>query len=429
MINKRSIANVDNSKFSTNFRAPLYNSYGFNKIPATINYLLTGKNEKKTLPLDVLGDLPKRYEKIILFFIDGFGWRFFKKHQNNYPFLKRIVKDGVVSKLTSQFPSTTTAQITTVHTGLEIGQHGVYEWFYYEPKLNRIIAPLPFSFAGDQDLDTLKKSNFDPNELFPNKNFYKDLKLHGVNSYIFQNKKYTPSSYSDVVYKKGVVFPYTNFSQAITNLTDLILKEKNKSYYFFYFDKIDSAGHQYGPDSKEFEAEIDKFLTIMEKVFYQNLFGKLKKTLFLMTADHGQVEVDPKTTIYLNLEFPEIKKYIKKNKNGDLLVPAGSCRDMFLHIKKESVNDVKDFLRKKLIGKAEVYKVEQLINKGFFGQNKPSNIFLNRVGDLVILPYKDQSVWWYEKGKFKQEFYGHHGGLTPEEMEIPLLVLLGSFNI
>jgi hypothetical protein len=32
-----------------------------------------------------------------------------------------------------------------------------------------------------------------------------------------------------------------------------------------------------------------------------------------------------------------------------------------------------------------------------------------------------EAVWWYEKDKFEQRFYGHHGGLTPQEMEIPLL--------
>jgi len=39
------------------------------------------------------------------------------------------------------------------------------------------------------------------------------------------------------------------------------------------------------------------------------------------------------------------------------------------------------------------------------------------VGNLVILSYRYESVWWYEKGKFEQNFYGHHGGLTPQEME------------
>ncbi len=45
------------------------------------------------------------------------------------------------------------------------------------------------------------------------------------------------------------------------------------------------------------------------------------------------------------------------------------------------------------------------------------------MGNLVILAYKGESVWWYQKNRFEQKFYGHHGGLTKEEMEIPLILL------
>ena len=43
-------------------------------------------------------------------------------------------------------------------------------------------------------------------------------------------------------------------------------------------------------------------------------------------------------------------------------------------------------------------------------------------GNLVILPFEGEAVWWYEAGRFEQKFFGHHGGLTPGEMETPLLI-------
>jgi hypothetical protein len=72
-----------------------------------------------------------------------------------------------------------------------------------------------------------------------------------------------------------------------------------------------------------------------------------------------------------------------------------------------------------LLERAEVEKTQDLIEQGYFG-SEISPIFKARVGNLVILPYRYESVWWYEKGKFEQKYYGHHGGLTREEMEIPL---------
>src|SRR5205807_8366039 len=106
-----------------------------------------------------------------------------------------------------------------------------------------------------------------------------------------------------------------------------------------------------------------------------------------------------------------------------LLVPAGSARDMFLHVKDERVDEALAFLQKQLAGKAEVYKTQELLAQHFFGPQEPSAEFLGRVGNIVILPYQHVTVWWYKEGIFSMRFLGHHGGLTPEEMEIPLLVL------
>src|SRR3954451_15796858 len=120
MINARANDAVGGSRFSATFRKPLYSSYCFSRIPATINYLLTGQ-DGQTLPMDVLGKLPTRYRRVILLFVDAFGWRFFERYADDYPFLRRFVEEGVVSQLTAQFPSTTAAHVTTIHTGLPVG--------------------------------------------------------------------------------------------------------------------------------------------------------------------------------------------------------------------------------------------------------------------------------------------------------------------
>jgi hypothetical protein len=60
------------------------------------------------------------------------------------------------------------------------------------------------------------------------------------------------------------------------------------------------------------------------------------------------------------------------------------------------------------------------VQAGYFGP-VISPRFQSRVGNLVILPYRGESVWWFEKDKFEQKFHGHHGGLTKQEMEIPLI--------
>jgi len=420
MINDNSLRAVSAAGWTDRFIRPLSASYCFANIPQLVRHVLMGDADT-SLPADTLCHLAGSYDKVILFFIDAFGWRFFEQYHERYPFLRRIVREGVASKLTAQFPSTTAAHVTAIHTGLPVGQSGVYEWFYYEPLVDRIIAPLLFSFAGDHERDTLRAAGVRPEQIYPRATLYQELARHGVASYFFQSQAYTPSSYSDVVSDGARAVSYRTLPEALATLTDLARAEQGKAYYFLYFDDIDATCHHHGLGSDQLAAEIDAFLMLMESALYRSLAGKAGRVLFLMTADHGQVEIDPATTVYLNVAAPGIIPYIKTNRAGQLLAPAGSPRDPFLHIKPERLDDAQAYLQGHLAGKADIYRVPDLMDAGFFGAAGPSPTFRGRVGDLVVLPYTGESVWWYERGRFDQHFYGHHGGLTRAEMEIPLL--------
>src|SRR5256885_3303284 len=170
MLNTTSLNAVSSSTFSQQSVKPLYDSYCFSNIPQTIEFLLTGEGQS-ALPLDVFGDLPTRYDRVILFFVDAFGWRFFERYAEKYEFLKTVLKHGAVSKMTSQFPSTTAAHVTCIHTGLNVGQSGVYEWNYYEPLVDEVITPLLLSYAGDKERDSLKRSGIPSDAFYPHQTF------------------------------------------------------------------------------------------------------------------------------------------------------------------------------------------------------------------------------------------------------------------
>lgn len=365
----------------------------------------------------------KKYDAVVLFFVDAFGWRFFERFQDA-PFVKRFSKHGSIEKLTSQFPSTTAAHVTTMHTGIPVGQTGVHEWYYYEPLVDRIIAPLLFSYAnGSKDRDTLKVKKVNPEAFYPKGTFYPMLKEMGVDSFNYGIRDYTPSTYSKIVMQGSEIVPFKTLSEALINVGLRLEKQTKPTYIHLYFDRIDGVAHEYGPNAMQTEAEIETFLLMMEN-YFDRVFGGKKRILFLMTADHGMCEVDPKTTIYLNTDrnFAGVERFIRSNKHGHLIVPAGSARDMFLYIKPGMEDEAQAFFEKRLEGKADVVKTETLIQEGYFGPDVSSR-FLERAGNLILLPYRYESVWWYEKDKFEQRFYGHHGGLTPQEMETVLYSL------
>lgn len=104
------------------------------------------------------------------------------------------------------------------------------------------------------------------------------------------------------------------------------------------------------------------------------------------------------------------------------MAPAGSPRDMFLYIKDYFFEEAEGVLKEKLSGTAEVIRTRDLVAQGYFGEDV-SGRFLERLGNLLLLPYPGKTVWWDEKDKFEIRFFGHHGGLTPEEMEVGLAIL------
>jgi predicted AlkP superfamily pyrophosphatase or phosphodiesterase len=426
MINQRSVEAVNESKFNEQNGKPLYASYCFAQIPATVEHMLTGTGTAG-LPTDVLGSLPKQYDKVILCFVDAFGWRFLERYADKYPFLKRFFEQGVVSKLTTQFPSTTAAHTVSIHTGLPDGISGIYEWFMYEPKVDRMVAPLLYSFMGDKERNTLRRSGLQPEHFFPTDNIYLRLGKAGIASRVFQSGVFTPSPASDVICKGATVVPFKTLSEGITDLVLSITSQPGKGYYYLYFDGIDTIGHHRGPSSPYFDAEVDTFLRAMESLLYQALAGKVKNTLLLITADHGQIEVSPERLTNLKQTAPTLASLSRHNKRREPLIPAGSARDVFLHIKPEHLDEAEALLQRAIGDKADIYRTQTLIEQNFFAAQPVSETFLNRVGNLVVLPHKYEQVWWSDSPISEHypayHFRGHHGGLSREEMETVLLAL------
>lgn len=418
MINDSSLSALKKAKWTSQFNRPLYENYAFTCIPGTVSKLLTGKGTNP-ISVDAVCGRWDKYDCVIVFLIDAFGWEFFEGFAHKYPFLDRFAKEGMASKISSEFPSTTAAHITSFNSGKEVGQTGIYEWFHYDPIPDRMIAPLLFSNAGDHDSGTLLKEGFSPDQIFPFETTYQKLKKAGVRSIAMQQESIAHSPYSKAMLAGAEIQPFVHFHDALERLVDLCKTPCDQpTYVFVYFGDIDGMGHRHGITSPQFADAIDYCWTAVENRFWRHLTNLPNRTAVIFTADHGMAPVDPKTTIYLNKIIPELSGMIKTNKAKKPLVPAGSCRDFFLHLEDKYLDEAHGKLEKQLKGVADVVYVEELLKDGFFGSKAPSKRLKERIGNLVVLPYFQESVfWWFEKHRFEQHFYAAHGGLTPDEME------------
>src|SRR4051794_14204311 len=101
--------------------------------------------------------LAGEHERLAVVLLDAFGWAFVQRH-SAHPLLRRLGIEPVAS----QFPSTTTAHLTTLYSGLPVTEHGLYEWRVYDPGHDAVILPLPMVGARKEDALTL-----DPAAIFP----------------------------------------------------------------------------------------------------------------------------------------------------------------------------------------------------------------------------------------------------------------------
>lgn len=400
-----------------------YGAFRLSNIPGTIVSLLTKERPECRLPEPSLKGLFRDYEKAVLFIVNGFGWCTFDHIACNSGFLREMIRRGVLLKLAAQFPSTTTCNITTLNTGLNVAQHGMFEWFYYEPVVDDIIAPLLYSYGREQmHRGTLKKvKGLKPEDIYPAKSFYKDLNDLGVKCYAYQDKSFSGSPYSDIVFRTAEMRGYGTPAEGLADMAEMVGRS-GKAFHSYYYDRVDYLLHRFGPHSCEVEADILAFFKDLENMFWNKVRDKARDIAFIVTADHGHTPIDYTKTIYLNQKLPELERYMKRNREGRPLVPAGSCRAMFLYIKDEHLEEAQAQLQDLLKDIAIVCRVSDLVEHCFFIERHISQTLACRLGNLVILPFTDVPVWWYVKDVFYIDYLGHHGGLTREELEIPFLM-------
>ena len=389
---------------TNDFIFPEYNGKNFINIINSIKHNF-GINDGITLENKKIKKILLNKEKVVFILVDAFGWKFYNSVREDSKFFKEIRKRGIEEKITSQFPSTTTAHVTSVITGKDVSTHGFFEWFTYDSKINEVFTPFLFDYEGKE-------------EILPKDNLFKELKENGVCSTIITPNYINNSYYSRELFKDGKVKGYDSVEEMFDILLQGIKKDKGKNFYYIYYPQIDSIGHEYGMSSYKAYFEINNFIKALDN-FYNNVLDKgVNEGIFILSADHGQMEI--KDRIYLNELIPNIDEYMLKDSKGKSIVPVGYNRDMFLYIKKEFEIYVYELLKEKFKDKGEIYLVKDLIDKGVF--INPSETFLSRMGNIVIIPYDGYGVWWFEKGKYEISLKGSHGGLTKDEMEIPLLI-------
>ena len=400
---------------------PFYGKYCFSNIPSTILDFFGINTRRTRLPSELYNnevDLDG-IDKLVLIIIDGFGFNQWFRYHEQHDFFAKFTQKGVVFPITTVFPSTTANAITSINSGLTPQEHGLPEWIVYFREIDMIINTVHFKPLGSKRKDELLELGVNPNILFKGNTIYQKLKKEDVKTFTFINEAFANSAYSKLVFNGSTIEQAASNSDLLVKLRKHLENEEGPAYYYVYLGSLDSIAHEYGPHTEEYQTELSSISFQLQKELVEKMDKKTAKEIMLViTADHGQININPKETVYLD-RFSDLDKKLQRSSNGKIILPSGSPRDVFLHVKPEKVDETREFLLNKLGEKAEIIETKEAYFRGLFGTGKPRDEFLDRVGNLLILPHKNHTIWYNHPNGRKFNLLGHHGGLNEEEMLVP----------
>jgi hypothetical protein len=393
MVDAASEQAVEAARWRDGLVQTLPGGFCFDAIPETVAWL-AGAATAPPLPIASLAGLQPPYERVVLVLADALGWHRLTAFADE-PFARRLLDDGHVLRLTTQFPSTTTAHVTTLCSGDPVGASGFYEWFQYHEVADGLVGPLLYARPGDPpgSLEIEPDAFYDFGETY-----VQSLSRRGVHATTFQNALYAASPFSQYALAGADVVPFWEAGEALR-----LAAEVERGFVFAYLDAVDTACHTAGPASEDATTATRSVLQALEHLVTSLRPG----TLLAVTADHGHVAADPDRCLYLNELWPELPQLVA------IQGVAGSPRDVFLHVRAGRAAEVVDGLRDRLGERAIVEPIEVLIEAGLFGM--VSERLRRRLGDVVVLPADGHEAWWHAPPVWRQHLRGHHGGLSAEE--------------
>jgi hypothetical protein len=401
---------------------PLYADYSFGNIPDTLEFLLTGNRRGPLLAPDCFGGAYPRPEKVVLLFVDSFGWQFWQEHYRRFRTTARVAKQGTLTPISALFPSTTAASVATLNLGVLPAVHALYEWNVYIPAYGEVIQSLAFSPLGNRAGDACLARGCDPAALLDvQETVHQRLAGQGVRSIQFAHRAYADSAFNRIATAGAEVVRHSTLAEALVQLKEALQNVGGKALFGFYWAAIDSIAHAYGPGTPHHAAEIASFWRTFDEVFRD---VDSPDTLYLFTADHGQVFTHARETVCLNERLPELAEWLAVSPTGNRIYPNGSPRDVFLHIRPEHREEALRLLGRELGDTALVMTVDAALEEGLFGPQPVCEELRRRLGDILILPRLGHFVWWRERGVLVNTFNGHHGGLTAEEV----ITMLGAID-
>ena len=341
--------------------------------------------------------LEKRYKNVVFIVLDGMG-----EHILNTTSKSGFFSEHQIDCITSVYPSTTTAALTTYYSGKPPYETGWIAWSQYFKEYGRAIDMLSHKESYlKEDISKAKINvfqsvvNYIP--IFEKiENASKNVKAYEI-----------VPTYSDKRSKRSI--RADNVEEMIENI-ERLCELSGEKFIFAYSDNPDGLLHKYGTKSEEakhFVIETENKI----KTMCQNLG---EDTIVIISADHGHKDIEKSYTL---LDYPEILEC--------LYMPISlESRVIGFWVKENRKEEFEKRFNEKFKDEFWLMTTDEFLNKNFLGWGEKHPKIEEFLGNYIALSISGSMIkieTFLADGKPVKK--STHCGLTKEEMEVPVIVI------
>ncbi len=392
---------------------PSYDGRGISSIPASLLEAFGGHldGHPPLSPQVLPPSLLEGVSTIVFILLDGLGLSLYERETERDPdmALATLARHGVQGALTSVLPSTTTAALATLSTGLTPQEHGLIGYKLYLREVGEIANMIRFSPATRATPYPRKRLN--PQSFFDHVTLFQQLFDLGVTSRVIIRSQYGNSALSRMFYRGAEIVTHAGTHDAFVILRRILeQRDGSPSLVYLYWDPVDNVSHHCGPNAEEVAAEVQSLDWALRK-YVLNKF-KAKDVLFMITADHGHVHTVPARRRTFN-GCARLLELLERPPFGDSRLP-------YLQAAEGRLDEVRGLVTQTFGDIATTVTAEEALRMGWFGIGDVHPEAYSRLGNLIV-PVVNGWKLGYRYNKDEHESIGCHGGVDPEEMMVPFI--------
>ena len=353
-----------------------YDGSGLVNLVAELEFRATGSASSPRLTSVALPNTDHHTSTVLVLF-DGLG-----SHQLGHQRATDLASAHIGS-IDAPFPTTTTVSLATIATGLPPARHGLIAYQLWNPQVGAVVNTIHMTTMWGERIDQRHE------DFLPGPNLWQRLSSSGIEAITIQPESFDRSPLTRALYRGASFTPYTSLTEAVERTVSAASPPGR--FVFLYVPHVDFAAHVAGQRSSEYESAMSAANDV-----WAGLISELPANVLLIgTADHGHIDI------------PESNKVRLSKEDEDGLILYGDARAMF--VRGDGAR-----LAVGLPGTWVPYgDIEDL-----WGPGPVHEAFEERRPDGIIVADDGYAIF---HSRSNDRLIGHHGGITDEERQIPVL--------